>query len=96
MKKHLGYVGISSGVFFLSTTLVLLITGAGPQVEGLLPALQREGVIWQVLIHATLFGTFTGAMATLIFRKSMNHRAYTWITIILMMIFTQIVILAIL
>jgi hypothetical protein len=94
MKKHLGYTALSSGVFFLATLTVLLFTGAGPQMEGLLSALDYGGILQQVLTGATVFGTLTGAMATLIFRKSMNHPTYTLITIILTMIFTEVVIVS--
>jgi len=94
MKKHLGYTALSSGVFFLATLIVLLITGAGPQMEGLVSALDYGGILRQVLTGVTLFGTLTGAMATLIFRKSMNHHIYTLITIILVMLFTEVVIVA--
>jgi formate-dependent nitrite reductase membrane component NrfD len=92
MKKHLGYTAFSSGVFFLATLIVLLVTGAGPQMEGLVSALDYGGILKQVVTGASLFGTLTGLMATLIFRKSMNHRTYTLITIILALIFTEAVI----
>lgn len=96
MTRHIGYTALSSFAFFIVTLIVLLITGAGPQMEGLLTSLNHEGIIRNILIDATLFGAFTGGMATLIFRKSMNHQVYTLITIILVVIFTEFVIVAIL
>lgn len=96
MKTHLGYTALSSGVFFLATLIVLFITGAGPQLEGLVTAIDRGGIIVRVINYTTLFGMFTGAMATMIFRKSMNHRIYTLLTIFGILIFTEFVIISIL
>lgn len=96
MKKHLGYTALSSGVFFLATILVLLISGEGPQPEGFFPALYNGSIIRSVINYTTLFGAITGGMATLIFRKSMSHKIYTLVTIIGVMIFTEFVIIAIL
>ena len=96
MKQHLGYIALSSGVFFLATVIVLFITGAGPQPEGFFPAIDHNGIISGTINYTTTFGALTGALATLIFRKSMNHRIYTLLTIFGVMIFTEFVIIAIL
>lgn len=93
--RHIRKMLIGSIIFLLVTLVVLKFSDSGVQVEGLIAALQINGTIRMLSTDATILGGLTGLMSSIIFRNSMNYETYCWISIILILVFAQLVILTI-
>ena len=93
--RHIRKMFIGAIIFLIITLLVLKFSASGIQVEGLIAALEINGTIRMLVTNATVLGGLTGFMSSIIFRHSMNYQTYCWISIILIMISTQLVILTI-
>jgi hypothetical protein len=93
--RHIRKMLIGSIVFLLVTLVVLKFSDSGIQVEGLFAALQINGTVRMLATDSTLLGGLTGLMSSIIFRNSMNYRTYCWVSIILILVFVELVILTI-
>ena len=96
MIRHTGYALLGSGVFFAASLLSIRLFDAGVQVEGFLKAITMGTLLKSILVDISILGAVAGGMTSLVFRKSMNHRLYTWITLCLTLLFCEFVIISIL
>ncbi|MBM3178423.1 MAG: hypothetical protein FJZ78_10505 [Bacteroidetes bacterium] len=95
MVRHLSFSAIGSAAFLVVTLVVAKIFGTGIQVEGFTAALNSGNLLRTILTDATILGAVSGGLASMVFRKSMNHRVYTLVTIILLLIFFEFVLVSI-
>lgn len=95
MVRHLTYSAIGSAAFLVVTLLIAKIFGIGVQVEGFTAALNSGNLLRTILTNITILGAVSGGLASMVFRKSMNHRIYTLVTIILLLVFFEFVLLSI-
>lgn len=96
MIRHLTFATIGSGIFFLTTLILLKVSEAGIQVEGYLNAVESGILFRHFLVDASLLGAVTGGLASLVFRNSVNQRLYVGITISLTLVFLEFFLLTIL
>jgi len=96
MIRHTGYALLSSGIFFAASLLSIRLFDAGVQVEGFLKAVTMGTLLKSILVDISILGAVAGGMTSLVFRKSVNHRLYTWITLSLTLLFCEFVIISIL
>lgn len=93
--RHLSYSAIGSAAFLVITLIVTKTFGTGIQVEGFTAALNSGNLLRTILTDATILGAVSGGLASIVFRKSMNHKIYTVVTIILLLIFFEFVLVSI-
>ena len=96
MIRHTGYLALGAGLYFAVSLLAIKFFDAGVQVEGFIKAVTDGSLLRSILVDISVFGAIAGGMTSLVFRKSMNHRLYTWITLILVLLFCEFVIISIL
>lgn len=96
MIRHTGYALLGSGLYFAASALAIISFDAGVQVEGFMKALTMGTLLKSILVDISFFGAVAGAMTSVVFRKSVNHRLYTWLTLILVLLFCEFVIISIL
>ena len=96
MKQHLAFSAFAAGLYFLVTLALLGVVEAGVQVEGFLSAIEDGLLFRSLLIDFTVIGAAAGALASIVFRKSLNQKWYTLITLILVLAFLEFVMVTVL
>jgi hypothetical protein len=96
MIRHSAFAALGSGLYFAVSLLAIKFFDAGVQVEGFLKAVTEGSLLRSILVDISVFGAVAGGMASMVFRKSVNHRLYTWITLVMVLLFCEFVIVSIL